>query len=151
MGRPHPDTVPLLSLFTVTLMGRPHPDTVPLLSLFTPCRTWSKDMHILGTIWKEILWSLWKCERNVGEHNTIDLVNHNTEETTTVLLFCFCTIVFEKAAVYLQSFRLIQWTIALLFKMLYRDCPNVPNWFINNFSCSKLCSLLKQYHGIISL
>ena len=32
-------------------------------------------------------------------------------------------------AVYVQSFRLIQLTIAFLFKMLYQDCPNVPNWF----------------------
>jgi hypothetical protein len=55
-------------------------------------------------------------------------------------------------AVYVQSFRLIQWNIAFLFKILYQDCPNVPNWFINNvalssnnsmvlFHCNSYCKL----------
>ena len=35
-------------------------------------------MHILDTIWKETLWRLWKCEINVGEYNTLDLVKDNT-------------------------------------------------------------------------
>ena len=53
------------------------------------------------------------------------------------------------AALYVQSFRAIQWTIAYLFKMLYQDCPNVPNWFIDTFSSSELCTLLKQLHAIL--
>ena len=38
--------------------------------------SWSKD--ILDTIWKVTLWSLWKCEIDVGEYNTLDLVKDNT-------------------------------------------------------------------------
>ena len=34
-------------------------------------------MHIPDAIWKETLWSLWKCEMNVGEYNTLDLVKDN--------------------------------------------------------------------------
>jgi hypothetical protein len=43
--------------------------------------------------------------------------------------------------------NLLDWSegpIWILFKMLYKDCPNVPSLFINNSSCWKLCTLLKQ-------
>ena len=36
------------------------------------------------------------------------------------------------ASVFVQSLRLIQWTIGFLYKILYQDCPNVPNLFIKN-------------------
>ena len=44
-------------------------------------------MHILDTIWKETLWSLWKCEINVGEYNTLDQVKDNTNNKTCVFNF----------------------------------------------------------------
>ena len=46
-------------------------------------------MHILGTIWKETLRSLWKCKRNVGKNNTINMVKDNTKKKPTVLLYFF--------------------------------------------------------------
>ena len=36
-------------------------------------------------------------------------------------------------AVYVQSFRFFN-DHCILFKMLYKDCPNVHNWFINTFN-----------------
>jgi hypothetical protein len=55
----------------------------------------AKDMHVLDTIWKETLWSLWKCQINVGEYNTLDLVKGNTNKKTTVYILFFGTITFE--------------------------------------------------------
>ena len=37
-------------------------------------------MHVIGTIWKDTLGSLWKSELNVGEYKTIDLVEENTKK-----------------------------------------------------------------------
>jgi hypothetical protein len=53
------------------------------------------------------------------------------EKGHNVLLQFRCNLDF---GVYVQSFRLIQWTIALMFKMLYEVCPNVPSWSIDTFS-----------------
>ena len=57
---------------------------------------------------------------------------------------CNLYIVHKMAAVYVQSFTLIQWIVVFLFQILYQDGPNMPNLFIINFSCSKLCTHLKQ-------
>jgi hypothetical protein len=35
---------------------------------------------------------LWKCERNVGEYNTIDLVKENTKKKTTININAFLKI-----------------------------------------------------------
>ena len=50
------------------------------------------SLYILDTIWKETLWSLWKCEMNVGD-NTLDLVKDNMKKKN-VFFVCFCTIIF---------------------------------------------------------
>ena len=49
-------------------------------------------MHIVDTIWKETLWSLWKCEINLGEYNTLDLLKGYTKKKKKTF---FCTIIFE--------------------------------------------------------
>ena len=46
-------------------------------------------MHIIDTIWKETLWSVWKCEIDVGEYNTLDLVKDNTKGEKNIYFLCF--------------------------------------------------------------
>ena len=130
---------------------------------FKCCRKKHEDRHRKGR--PRVASAAWKCERNVWrgernvvEYNTIDLVKVHTkkknrcsfvfflyhhlwnarEKGHNVLFQPRCNLDFGHwmAVVYVQSFRLIKWTIAFLFKMLYQDCPNVPNWFINTFSSS---------------
>lgn len=73
-------------------------------------------------------WSLWNCELNVGENNTIDLLEENTKKKNNRFLWgfflppslkcnrgpksrhhsgCNSDGVHKRAAVYVQSFRLI--------------------------------------------
>jgi hypothetical protein len=64
-------------------------------------------MHLLGIIWKETLWSLWKCELNVGGYKTIDVVEENTRKYTYV--FCFLLLLHHLSNDQEQPHILIGW------------------------------------------
>ena len=91
-----------------------------------------------STISWEILWSLWKCERNVGERNTIDLVKDNTKKKTTFLLYFFvpslkCK---RKAIMYYSS----PGAIYILTTRNQQCMCKVLNWSsVSLHICSKCC------------
>ena len=108
-------------------------------------------MHILDTIWKERLWSLWKCERNVGEYNTLDLVKYNTKKKQPFFWIFFVPSSLKckrKAILYFSSPGAIY-----ILPTRWQQCMcKVLDWFNEPLHfCSKCCIKTAQICLICTL